>query len=55
VDERDQARLGYRAVRVIRRELRPSGATQTAYDFVLSRGGRYGWEVVRIVPLVIAE
>jgi hypothetical protein len=46
---------GRRSVRVIRRELRPSGATQAAYDFVLSRDPGTGWRVSRVVALVIAE
>jgi len=45
----------HRSVRVIRRELRPSGATQAAYDFVLSRDAAAGWRVSRVVVLVIAE
>jgi hypothetical protein len=55
VDERGQATLGYRSVRVIRREFRPNGATQTAYDFVLAPEPPGSWRIVKIVPLVIAE
>jgi len=55
VDERAQASLGYRSVRVIRRELRPSGATQAAYDFVLAPDPPNGWRIMKGVPLVVAE
>jgi len=51
----EQGDREHRSVRVIRRELRPSGAMQTAYDFVLSRDAVVGWRVSRVVALVIAE
>lgn len=55
VDQRREAPAGAWTVRVIGRELGPSGASSTADDYVAQRLGAGGWRIIKVVSLLIVE